>query len=483
MFFQGSIQQGISSAVDQQKLLLCFVTDGNDESQTWETEYLQDQAVCPRTRWQISAFINPAQINGLITTKAVALRLKAGSDEAGYLAQIFPLPKTPTIVVMKHGELKEYIASGTTKEDFLRRLANAFSTGNVAAPTPAASTAAAGAATAAAAPTPDVEATAPSSSPITSGSPESDGSENVRRILAERAAKAQKDAAARQVKEAEAAAAATAAKGKGKAVANSEPAPSSQTAAQKEAAELIRKNRAQQNDERRRILKRIEDDKAARRELAAHRKKQREEGRAAAVESDAQKQQARVVSRSSSSSPSALAAIQVRLSDGSTLRNKFPATESIKDIRTWVDKERSDGQGPYFFKQILTPLPNKNIDTTEEDKSLRELGLSPSSTLLLIPIQRFAAAYEAQCPSQGFFNQMMVLLFGVFTWLQGLIGLGGAAPPPGEQAPSQQPVNSPAALRNQRVQAFQNPNDRRGDQQLYNGNSLNFEPRPDEDEK
>ncbi|KAM0665056.1 hypothetical protein ACQRIU_006209 [Beauveria bassiana] len=468
MFFQGSIQQGISSAVDQQKLLLCFVTDGNDESQTWETEYLQDQA-----------------INGLITTKAVALRLKAGSDEAGYLAQIFPLPKTPTIVVMKHGELKEYIASGTTKEDFLRRLANAFSTGNVAAPTPAASTAAAGAATADAAPTPDVEATAPSSSPIPSGSPQSDGSESVRRILAERAAKAQKDAAARQVKEAEAeaAAAATAAKGKGKAVVNSEPAPSSQTAAQKEAAELIRKNRAQQNDERRRILKRIEDDKAARRELAAHRKKQREEGRAAAVESDTKKQQARVVSRSSSSSPSVLAAIQVRLSDGSTLRNKFPATESIKDIRTWVDKERSDGQGPYYFKQILTPLPNKNIDTTEEDKSLRELGLSPSSTLLLIPIQRFAAAYEAQCPSQGFFNQMMVVLFGIFTWLQGLIGLGGAVPPPGEQAPSQQPANSPAALRNQRVQAFQNPNDRRGDQQLYNGNSLNFEPRPDEDEK
>ncbi|KAM3503365.1 hypothetical protein MY11210_008749 [Beauveria gryllotalpidicola] len=470
MFFQGSIQQGISTAVDQQKLLLCFVTDGNDESQTWENEYLQDQS-----------------INGLITTKAVALRLKAGSDEAGYLAQIFPLPKTPTIVIMKHGELKEYIASGTTKEDFLRRLANALSTGNAAAPTPAASTPAAGAATAATAPTPDDDAAAPSLSSITSASPESDGSENVRRILAERAAKAQKDAAARQVKEAEAAAAAaaaaTAAKGKGKAVANSEPVPS-QTAAQKEAAELIRKNRAQQNDERRRILQRIEDDKAARRELAAHRKKQREEGRAVAVESDAKEQQrATAASRSSLSSPSALAAIQVRLSDGSTLRNKFQATESIKDIRSWVDKERSDGQGPYYFKQILTPLPNKNIDTTEEDTSLRELGLSPSSTLLLIPIQRFAAAYDAQCPSRGFFTQMMFLLFGVFTWLQGLLGLGGAAPAPGEQAPSQQAANSPAALRNQRVQAFQNPNDRRGDQQLYNGNSLNFEPRPDEDEK
>ncbi|EGX89997.1 UBX domain protein [Cordyceps militaris CM01] len=461
MFFQGSIQEGISSAVGQQKLLLCFVTDGNDESQIWEEEYLQNESV-----------------NGLIAAKAVALRLKAGSDEAGYLAQIFPLPKTPTIVIMKHGELKEYIASGTTKEDLLRRLANVFAVAPVPMPTPAPSTPSG--ATTAPTPTPNSESSAIPSSSIPVGSPESDGSENVRRILAERAAKAQKVAAASQSKEVDAAAAAaSASKGKGRAAAEIPAAPS-QTEAQREATELIRKKKAQQNDERRRILKRIEDDKAARRGLAAQRKKQRQEDQAA-QESEAKEQQAaRTVSRSNLGSA---AAIQVRLSDGSTLRNKFQATKSIKDIRSWVDKERSDGQGPYFFKQVLTPLPNKSIDITEEDKSLGALGLAPSSTLLLIPIQRFASAYESQFPSQGFFGQIMGLIFGLFTWLMGLIGLGGEAAQPAAQARSQQPANTATALQNQRVQAFQNPNDRRGDQQLYNGNSLNFEPRPDEDEK
>ncbi|KAJ3495307.1 hypothetical protein NLG97_g3489 [Lecanicillium saksenae] len=463
MFFQGSIQEGISTAVGQQKLLLCFVTDGNDESQTWENEYLQFESV-----------------RNLISTKAIALRLEAGSDEAGYLAQIFPLPKTPTVVIMKHGELKEYIAAGTTKEDFIRRLSIAFSGSNSAASPPPPSTA-----TTAAVPTPNAEAPAASSSSIPSGSPESDGSENVRRILAERAAKAQKEAAARQAREAEAAAAAaaaaTAAKGKGKATAEPAAAPA-QTEAQKEAAELIKKKKAQQNDERRRILKRIEDDKAARRELAAQREKKRQEDRAAA-ESDANdQQQTRAASRANSSS-SSIAAIQVRLSDGSTIRYKFQAGENVKDIRAWVDKERSDGKGPYLFKQILAPLPNKNIDTTEEGKSLRELGLSPSATLLLIPIERFAVAYDAQGSSQGLFSQILGLIFGVFTWLMSLVGLGGETSEAETQPASPPPANAAAALRNQRVRAFENPNDRRGDQQLYNGNSLNFEPRPDEDEK
>jgi hypothetical protein len=62
MFFDGALQQGISKAVDQQKLVLCFVTgklepytvlafymltstDENDESLQWETEFLQDESV------------------------------------------------------------------------------------------------------------------------------------------------------------------------------------------------------------------------------------------------------------------------------------------------------------------------------------------------------------------------------------------------------------------------------------------------------
>lgn len=417
---------------------------------------------------------NYPQVKDLIDTKAIALRLKAGSDEAGYLAQIFPLPKTPTVVIMKHGELKEYIAAGTAKDEFLRRLSGAFSAGSAPAPAHAQSTPAQTSSGASAIATPNAAESSAAPTTIPSGSPEADGSENVRRILAERAARAQKEAAARQAKEAEAAAAAKAAKqAKGKERAAPEPAPvPTKTEVQREAEELLKKKKAQQNDERRRILKRIEDDKEARRAQAVLREKQRQEDRAAEQTEEQDKHQAMAASRSASSA-SSVAAIQVRLSDGSTLRNKFPAAVSVKDIREWVDKERSDGTGPYYFKQILTPLPNKNIDTTEEHKSLRELGLSPSATLLLIPIQRFAAAYEGQAASEGFFGQVFALILGFFTWLVSLMGFGGDGQAETQTSgDNQPPANSPAALRNQRVRAFNNPDDRRGDQQLYNGNSV-----------
>src|SRR5688572_23722112 len=66
------------------------------------------------------------QLADLISTHSVALRLLAGSEEAGYLAQIFPLPKTPTVVIIKNGELKEYLTSGTSREDFVNRVHGAF---------------------------------------------------------------------------------------------------------------------------------------------------------------------------------------------------------------------------------------------------------------------------------------------------------------------------------------------------------------------
>ena len=62
----------------------------------------------------------------LICNQALALRLQAGSEEAGYLSQIFPLPQTPTVVIIKNGDLKEYITPGASKEDFVRRIHTAF---------------------------------------------------------------------------------------------------------------------------------------------------------------------------------------------------------------------------------------------------------------------------------------------------------------------------------------------------------------------
>ncbi|PNY24423.1 UBX domain-containing protein 7, partial [Tolypocladium capitatum] len=438
MFYQGPLQEGISTAVGQQKLVLCFVTNQNEESRRWEDEFLHD-----------------GSLTGLIQGRAVALRLEAGSDEARYLAQIFPLPQTPTVVIMKHGELKEYISSGTSKDELIRRVQNAFNASPAAAPH----------ASEPSPPAPQAEASSLSSSSQT------DRSENVRRVLAERAAKlqAQRDEAKRRAEE----------RAKAKAKADAAAGPDADAARAHEQAELLKKRRQQEAEERKRILKRIEDDRAELRQLTAMREQKRidrqKTGDIAA--SPVNSPEARLPSTARAGE---MASIQVRLFDGSTMRWRFKTTASFKDVRAWVDEKRTDGTLPYTFRQLLTPMPNNAIDETEEGKSLGELGLAPSSTLILIPVQKFSPAYEGG--SQSVLSRIMAAILAVFTWLMGLVGLGGnreAARQPAAADSARSPGS--AQKRESRIRGFQNPNDQRRDQQLYNGNSLNFEPRPDDE--
>lgn len=85
MFFSGTLQEGISRALEQSKNVVCFVTDEGDESQQWEGEFLTETAV-----------------QSALDSAAVALRLKAGSEEAGYLEALFPVPRKPTLVVIQY---------------------------------------------------------------------------------------------------------------------------------------------------------------------------------------------------------------------------------------------------------------------------------------------------------------------------------------------------------------------------------------------
>ncbi|KAJ4259674.1 hypothetical protein NW762_007604 [Fusarium torreyae] len=445
MFYDGTLQDGISTAVGQQKLVLCFVTDESDESTQWETEFLTDDT-----------------LSDLLKDHAIALRLKAGSEEAGYLAQIFPLPRTPTVVVIKNGELKEYITPGTSKEDFLRRVQTAFNSTSAAAaqPAPAAASTAQVQPEAPAAPDQSSPPTAPPST-----------SENVRRILAERAARlqAQREENERKAKEERT-------KTKEKAKADAEAGLDTDNARAHKAAEAVRKKRQQDQDERTRILKRIEDDKAERRIRAEEREKQRIDSlKGGDIASSLVN--APETKLSTANKTGGMTALQVRLFDGSTLRSRFKTGAPLKEIRQWVDENRTDGSLPYTFKQVLTPLPNKNIDETEEDKAIGELGLSPSSTLVLIPVKKFTTAYDE---SQGIVSRFIRFILSIFTWFFGLFGLGEDR----NTHRGSTVDDAPASSREQsRIRGFQNPRDQQRDQQLYNGNSLNFEPRPEEEEK
>ena len=383
------------------------------------------------------------QLTQILADHAVALRLIAGSEEAGYLAQIFPLPQTPTVVIIKNGDLKEYITSGTSREEFIRRVQSSF---NIS-PQPASSQPVSS--------TPAPQVPQPDAIP-----PQAQRSENVQRVLAERAARlqAQKDEDERKAKDERI-------KAKEKAKADAEAGLDSEAARNHQQAELLKKRRQQVYDERRRILKRIEDDREERRIRSAEKERSRIDSQMTGDVAAA------LVNAPETKMPSTtrvgeMTAIQVRLFDGSTLRSRFKTASTVKDLRTWVDENRGDGKVPYRFKQVLTPLPNKDIDETEESKDLGTLGLAPSSTLVLIPVQKFASAYEGS--SGGLFSTILAMVLGFFTWILRLVGLGGES----SQAAAAEPQQA-ASEQGRRAREMQDDR-RQREQQFYNGNSVSL---------
>ncbi|TVY67397.1 UBX domain-containing protein [Lachnellula suecica] len=460
MFYEGDLQSGISKAVEESRLVACFVTDDGEESKKWETEFLEQP-----------------ELKASLVDQTVLLRLTAGSQEAGYLAAIFPLPKTPTIVVIKNGELKEYLAAGVTKEEFLRRMevclgSRVAEPPTAQAPQPPVSTAASSN-EAISTPVHDQSPQVPQVAATSSSSQQPVGSSTRSQhssadLLAERSARLEqreKDS-----------------KGKGKVPTESKPQNEpSQPAKSANAADmkyaLMQKKRQQDaKEERARILKRVEDDKARRRQEAAERK----------VNANGTSTSQPPVTASSPtrsnhpSTRSAEAAVQVRLFDGSTVRSRFPSHGSLcEHVRPWLD-EKQEGDVPYTFKQVLSPLPNKSISISEEEESLQVLGLTPSATLILVPINEYTSAYEGG--ATGLVYKGYSLVSSGVGMVTGALGsfLGGGAAPAQEAHESPAPSTAPSSSINVRTLRDQQRPD---DQQFYNGNALNFEPRKDDDDK
>lgn len=484
MFFTGTLQEGISKALQEAKLVVCFVTDEEEESSTWENVFLADEAVAP-----------------LVEKDAVSLRLKAGSQEAGYLAAIFPLPKNPTLVIIKNGELKEYISAGTSKEEFVRRVSGAFhaqAAGGTQAGQPSTTPVTGTTVTSG---TPSSESQTPGeNTPASSNTPsssEQQGQPSLAAITQEaevrrQAARKEREALEKRRREKEAEQQAQ------------DPVKAKQNDTKKKAAEQLAERQRQAREDRARVLKRIEDDRAEHKAREENNRAAREMERRAAAGEDVEE----VTAAAGEPAPTGMSrrqhnqcALQARLFDGSTIRTRLPAKATLgRDVRKWIDETRTDGSQPYSFKVILTPLPNRSIDpATEEDQTLEELGLTPSSTLVLAPVDRAVPAYPSI--NAGLYNPVSHLIAAVLAFIGGILGSitgavtgsgsagdngdngAGQRATPEQQDRSQGQTTGRDGASASRIKGFQNPDDRKRDQQLYNGNSLNFEPRKDEEDK
>ncbi len=271
-------------------------------------------------------------------------------------------------------------------------------------------------------------------------------------------------------------------KGKGKAKPEPEPkeenAPASKPREQaQEANQQYRQRRLEAEQERQRILRQIEHDRAERK---AREEERKEERRAAALAAETGGIELAPAPARNNSIPSAgsqrrheFCALQVRLFDGSTIRTRLPSSDNVRiDVRRWVDENHDSDGKPYTFRVIF---PNRLIDETEEDQSLEALGLTPSSTLVLVPVEKFSSAYNDTNP--GVFRRLLAFILHVFNMILAFFSTIFTGAPRQEESagalgPTPQQRETPGNRDEGRFTGFRNPADSQRDYQLYNGNSV-----------
>ncbi|KAF2184831.1 hypothetical protein K469DRAFT_708599 [Zopfia rhizophila CBS 207.26] len=458
MFYEGSLQSGISLAISQQKLVACFVRDDTPESAIWENEWLQ-------SGW----------LSSLLQQNAVLLRLEAGSTEAGFLSAFCPISNTPMLVVIHNGQLREQLVSGVGKDEFINRVRKVL--GAEAIP----------------------NTTQPSTStPAESRTPETVEASNPDEYATQTPPQAEHHPVSPILP--------PSAKAKGKQKATPpEPKsdPSSTISQQQSARDALRKKKVEEKEELERIKARIEADKAERRAQAEARKAERELG---SQSSHTSSQFPATTSKKGSQAKEVH--LNVRLFDGHNIRSTFPRTATLQDdVRSWIDQEfaakaenPSEKHPPYIFKQILAPLPSRELSTSDENQTLGDIELAPSATLVLIPVKGYTEAYSGGGGGNvnGVVGGVTGIVGGAFSLVASTVGYVGSAlgslvgygstteaqeerPLAGRTLNEARPESSTAPATEIRVRTL--ADQREGEpkrEQFYNGNQLNFEPNEDE---
>ncbi|KAL6712403.1 hypothetical protein ACN47E_000280 [Coniothyrium glycines] len=466
MFHEGSLQSGIARAIQEQKLVACFVQDEGATSKTWEQEWL-------KSGW----------IESLLSQKAVLLRLQAGSTEAGFLAAFCDVTSPPTFVVIHNGQLQVQLKSDVDQNTFVNSVRTALG----GSPIPGAS--------AVQTPNPQANTSVTQASQViedqTYSAPEPSHTTSIATPVTPTAGIPSSVA-------------------KGKQRVTSPPAtssvPSTGTAskAQQAARDALRKKKKEEAEELARVKARIEADKAERRAQAEARRTEREKERNAEVQSETQLR----ITTTSRGSQAKDVKLSIRLFDGRTIRQTFPRTAKLQDeIRAWIDKRSSELSQddpninneqlpPYYFRHILAPQPSRELSAGDENQTLGDIDLAPSATLVLVPVKGYTEAYGGG--GGGVVGTATGLVGGAFGLLSSTVSyvgstLGsfiGSGPAPQTQtgqttgSPSSQSSQQPITVDEPRVRVRTLADQRaREPQQFYNGNQLSTEPRVDDDDK
>ncbi|PPJ57476.1 hypothetical protein CBER1_04385 [Cercospora berteroae] len=539
MFHQGDLQSGISRALAEQKLVACFISSDNEESQKWEHQWL-------------GIGRRPAAID-IWSTKAVILKLEYGSQEAGFLSAFCPITSSPIFVIIDKGRVVDKIEGGIGHEEFMTRISTALDIEfhvmkksefeaakqrskeqdqpeqESAASDPNASTSSSTehqdrnevvnppstiSAGSTAPPSQQHQQPATVSESTPSPAPESSSAdmstlfpdraqrheaEATKRAAAEKAERAAR-AKARRLEEEKALASD---KGKGRATEETEKEKSRRDWILQQ---KIRKDEAKKDRER--VLAQIEADKQER--------KARSQRPAAEAAPESRLPTSIEAASKRRTGAGGMCSLQIRLFDGTSIKGRFePSATLDSTVRDWI-KSTTAEQGntnaadvPFTFKQIISPLPSRSIEVSEERQSLADLGLTPNATLVLVPVAGYTEAYSGNA-GRGYMSSALhytyalgngasSILGSAMSYVPGLGGSATAAPTESttrhsrstsdDEGPTSLDGSSESlgsakvkvkTLADQRAEAER---ERAKNPEFYNGNSSAFEGRRDDDDR
>ncbi|TSM60543.1 UBX domain-containing protein 4 [Bagarius yarrelli] len=203
------------------------------------------------------------------------------------------------------------------------------------------------------------------------------------------------------------------------------------------------REKAEEKAARERVKQQIAQDRAERAARYAKTQEEADAARAAAVQARQAEQEMKkeAVQRERS----AIARIQFRLPDGSSLTNQFPSETTLQEARQFAAQEVGNRFGHF---SLATMFPRREFTAEDLEKTLLELELAPSASIVLLPQSSRPANTVVQSSSTGgvwaFLGTILYPLLAVWRFLSGFLFSSPPPPPPpnATRTQTQQPSNS-----------------------------------------
>ncbi|CAL8267054.1 unnamed protein product [Lota lota] len=188
------------------------------------------------------------------------------------------------------------------------------------------------------------------------------------------------------------------------------------------------REKAEEKAARERVKQQIALDRADRAARYAKNQEEVEAARQAALQARQVEQEAKkdAVARERST----VARIQFRLPDGSFFTNQFPSESLLLEAREFAVQEVGNRYGNF---SMATMFPRREFTSEDLNKTLLELELAPSASIVLLPSSR-AANLVRQAPGGGVWAMLGTILYpllAVWRYISGLLS-SSPTPPAGE---------------------------------------------------